>query len=72
MPKVLSTLKTLIELSPHTVTSASREAGLGQGTIGRWLSGQRTPRLDELQAALGVFGYELQAVPVPKPSPHGF
>ncbi len=71
MKAPLSTLKTLIDLSPHTVTSASRAAGLGHGTVGRWLSGQRTPRLDELQAALDVFGYELKAVPRER-NPHGF
>lgn len=68
---ILTTLKHLIDASPHTVTSASRAAGLGHGTIGRWLTGQRTPRLDELDRALSVFGYEAQAKPKPK-NPHGF
>lgn len=73
MQKSLSTLKTLIDMSPHTVTSASLAAGLAQGTIGRWLSGQRTPRTDELDRALRLFGYELGAVKIEqKPDAYGF
>lgn len=57
----LRTLKHLIDHSPHTTTTASTAAGLAQATIGRWLSGQRAPRTDDLNRALGLFGYELRA-----------
>ena len=67
MSRPLQTLKLLIDLSPHTVTSASRAAGLGHGTIGRWLSGQRTPRYEDLEAALGLFGFTLTATRIENP-----
>ena len=67
MATPIEVLKTLIDLSPHTTTSASKAAGLGQGTIGRWLSGQRHPRADELDRALKLFGYELSATKSDKP-----
>jgi hypothetical protein len=57
----LQRLKTLIDLSPHTPSSASRAAGLYHGTIGRWLAGEREPKADELDRALRVFGYTLTA-----------
>ena len=35
------------------------KADLGRDTVSRWLSGARTPRINELERALHVFGLRL-------------
>lgn len=41
----------------------AKRAGLGHDTIYRWLSGEREPRLSDLEKALTVLGYRLKVEP---------
>ena len=41
----------------------AKRAGLGHDTIYRWLSGEREPRLSDLEKALSTLGYRLTIAP---------
>lgn len=62
----LEILRMLVELSPHSFTSASKAVGLAHNTILRWMQGERAPKMDEVERALNLFGYTLTAKPMDK------
>lgn len=46
-----------------TLTDVAIRSGVNVKTIGHWKSGDRVPKLRDLEAVLNVLGYELKAVP---------
>lgn len=56
-----------LRLENMTLTSFLKEAGFDRHSYDRWWKGLLSPRISEVEACLGVFGYELKATPKPKP-----
>lgn len=55
---------THMKLANMTQAEFLRRAGFPRTTFQRWWNGTVSPRADELEACLGVFGYRLKAAPI--------
>ena len=59
LQKLYDKIKFLCESKGISVTELERQAGIGQGSIGKWRTDQTSPTLTSLQKISDYFGVKL-------------
>lgn len=68
--ELLEKIVDLIYKSGFSVKRLSKDSGVSQSAIKSWLSGSRTPTVDNAQYVLSVLGYTIIVAPINEAKVH--
>lgn len=62
LKRLAARIGALIEASPYSPTDVARELGVDKSSVSRWISGSRTPTVQNLIDLAALLGVELSAL----------